>query len=435
MNERENGNCALPLNARQIRGIFADHVPGQLVIQLTDRCNGLCPQFGMRATETFRRSTLPVDEARRIIDAASERGFTVLSFTGGEPLLLLDDLCSLIKYAGRAGMRYIRTGTNGFFFSNPERSDFDTRIARIADALCEAPLRNLWISIDSADVAVHESMRGLPGVIKGIQKALPVFHERGLYPTANLGINRNIAGLWQRELSLHPSLNFRRASRGFYEYFSNAFSMFLDFVMDLGFTLVNTCYPMSVSSSGREELGAVYRAESADHVVSFTEQEKTLLFDALLSTIPTYRNRLRIFTPLSALHALARNYGGEPTVKYPCRGGIDFFFVDAKGDLYPCGYRGKENLGKLWNLNRSIHASNGKGLCTLCDWECFRDPSYLLGPFLSASRHPLRFASSIRDDKAFYSLWLDDLTYYKKCDFFDGRKPPRLPGTSFTSAD
>jgi MoaA/NifB/PqqE/SkfB family radical SAM enzyme len=46
----------------------------------------------MRATESFSRSSLKVDDVKRIIDAAAARGFSVLSFTGGEPLLVLDTL-------------------------------------------------------------------------------------------------------------------------------------------------------------------------------------------------------------------------------------------------------------------------------------------------------------------------------------------------------
>ena len=51
------------------------------------------------------------------------------------------------------------------------------------------------VSIDSADPKTHEEMRGLKGVIKGIEIALPILHKHGIYPVANLGINRNIAGL------------------------------------------------------------------------------------------------------------------------------------------------------------------------------------------------------------------------------------------------
>ena len=63
-------------------------------------------------------------DARRIIDAAVKKGVGALSFTGGEPFLYIDELVSLIDYAGKAGIEYIRTGTNGYIFLNSERTDF-----------------------------------------------------------------------------------------------------------------------------------------------------------------------------------------------------------------------------------------------------------------------------------------------------------------------
>jgi len=176
---------------------------------------------------------------------------------------------------------------------------------RMAESLAATPLRNLWISIDSAVPEVHEKMRGFPGVIRGIEKALPIFHQFGIYPSANLGINRNM--------------------------------------------------------------------------------------------------------------------GGESP--YPCLGGKDFFFIDARdGNTYPCGYRGHENFGKL--CDPQFGPPENPAPCRRCDWECFRDPSELFGPLLQARSDPLSLASEIRRDPLFYRLWIDDLRYYRACDWFDGRKAP-----------
>jgi molybdenum cofactor biosynthesis enzyme MoaA len=91
------------------------------VVQITDRCNARCPQCGMRVTESFARSTLATDAIKRMIDAAACRGVQAISFTGGEPLLDLPRLVELIRYAGDAGIPYIRTGTNGFMLTNREK--------------------------------------------------------------------------------------------------------------------------------------------------------------------------------------------------------------------------------------------------------------------------------------------------------------------------
>ncbi|MBE0582188.1 MAG: radical SAM protein, partial [Desulfofustis sp.] len=169
-------------------------LPGQLVLHYTNHCNGDCPQCGMRRSQAIERFKLGQDQVKRLIDTAAECGVQALSFTGGEPLLFLDDLVELIDYAGNAGIPFIRTGTNGFLFRDAQSPDFSRRIGRIAGKLAATKLYTFWISLDSADTDKHESIQGLKGVVKGIEKALPIFHEHGIYPAVNLGINRSTGG-------------------------------------------------------------------------------------------------------------------------------------------------------------------------------------------------------------------------------------------------
>jgi MoaA/NifB/PqqE/SkfB family radical SAM enzyme len=400
-----------------------NRIPGQLVIQFTDHCNGKCPQCGMRSTEIFDRSILPLDDVRRILDRAAQQGVKIVSFTGGEPLLHLKDLQIMIKYAGSAGIEFIRTGTNGFIFRDPERAHFMYRIKKVAESLAKTPLRNFWISIDSAVPAIHEAMRGFPGVVKGIEKALPVFHECGIFPSANLGINRNVGGVATGSLLRAEQARMEDHWRGFYLAYRTAFREFYRLVIDLGFTMVNTCYPMSIHEDGeRTSLKPVYAATSEESIVSFTPMEKGLLFKALLETLPEFKGRTRVFSPRSALYALYRASRGLPDASYPCRGGKDFFFIDAKdGNVYPCGYRGHENMGKYWELE--IHDRSGPGDCYRCEWECFRDPSELFGPLLQVLSNPLQLLNRWRQDPHFFHLWIDDLRYYRACGFFNGREP------------
>ena len=176
----------------KVATLLRGKVPGQLIVQFTDRCNARCPQCNMRASKSFSRSKLEVDCVKKIIDSAAKKGISAISFTGGEPLLFFQEIVLLLKYAKEAGIKYTRTGTNGFMFIDSGRKDYLSYIERIAEALAETGIYSFWISIDSSEPAIHESMRGLPGVIQGIEKALPVFRRYGIYPSANLGINRNI---------------------------------------------------------------------------------------------------------------------------------------------------------------------------------------------------------------------------------------------------
>lgn len=409
---------------RHAAGVFRGHLPGQLIIQMTDRCNAKCPQCGMRVTEKFKRSTLAMDDMKRSIDAAAERGFTAVSFTGGEPLLMLDELAELIRYAHTAGIPFTRTGTNGHLFLAPQSPRFKDRVHRMLDSLADTPLRNFWVSVDSAVPEVHETMRGFSGVIAGIERALPWFHEAGLYPSANLGINRNIGGDATCRLNENGFTSSESYHAVFYETFRQALREFYHFVIELGFTMVNTCYPMSLDTAGASDgLRAVYEATATDRVVRFTRHEKAMLFRVLLDTVPEYRHLVRIFSPRTSLLALYRQYTGDGPAPYACRGGVDFFFIDAQtGNAFPCGYRGADNFGRFWEMEPGAPFS--QPACTACDWECFRDPSELAGPFMQTFSDPLRILARFAGDRAYRKIWFEDLRYYRACRFFDGRRPP-----------
>ncbi|MBS4069267.1 MAG: radical SAM protein [Sulfurimonas sp.] len=392
--------------------------PGQLIIQYSDACNATCPQCELRVTSRFARSRIDMDDARRMIDAAARQGVQSLSFTGGEPLLYRKELIELIRHAEKAGIPFIRTGTNGSLFIQGNDRNWESRVTRLAEDLASTSLYTFWISIDSSDPQVHESMRGLPGVIRGIEKALPILHGYGIYPAANLGINRNVA-----DNGIRPKIVRAFEPDRFYDSFRNGFARFYEFVENLGFTIVNACYPMSVQTEENRQLTPAYGASSADRIVSFSGREKVQLFRALKDTIPRYRSRLRIFTPLSSLEMLCRFHAGDQEAGFPCRGGIDYFYVDAKtGDTYPCGFRGTENLGKFWDVD--LKRMREKPSCRMCDWECFRDPGELLGPLLEGVRSPIHTWRLLRKTEGGWRQWLGDLQYYRACNFFNGRIPP-----------
>lgn len=416
MSQRKN-----VISLSTIQRMLKGHIPGQLVIQLHSKCNARCPQCGMRATSDIERSKLEADDIKKILDAAAERGVKAVSFTGGEPLLYADEVVALIEHAESLGIDYIRTGTNGFMFRNSTSSDFEKRVTKLAESLARTKLYTFWISIDSAVPEMHEEMRGLPGVIAGIEKALPIFHAHGIYPAVNLGINRNIGGRYN--LHTDEGESDHHVSEKFYETFRSGFKRFFDFVLGLGFTMSNTCYPMSIEPDDTGNLHAVYTATSVDNIVNFTPQEKALLFRALFDTVPEYRSKLRIFTPRSSLYALVKHYSGEEFPSYPCRGGVDFFFVDsADAYTYPCGFRGSESMGHYWDPK--FTPVDEQPSCKACDWECFRDPSEMFGPFIDIFHQPLAVLKRFRNDKEYTRVWWDDWRYSYNCQFFDGRVPP-----------
>jgi len=394
---------------------FRGRAPGQLIIQYTDRCNAACPQCDMRMSADFARSTLPLDEARRAIDHAARNGVAALSITGGEPLLYLNEVTTLLRHASDAGILLTRTGTNGFLFANSRGAGFRTRVQRIAESLMRARLYTFWISIDSSDPETHEQMRGLPGVIEGIRRALPIFHEAGLYPSVNLGINRNVAGAeCPRFASAEQTCAF----------FRDALRRFYEMAIDLGFTTASACYPMSVPDRSPDGLVPVYQATSRSSIVDFSPAERGAIYRALHDTVAEYRPRIRIFSPRASLLALIRQHTtGSDQASAPCRGGIDYYFVDARrGHAFPCGYRGGDDLGPYWDLD--LKGRPPAATCRKCDWECWRDPSQLSETALLAVRSPWALIRRTIGDPLYARTWFEDLRYMAACDYFSGRVKP-----------
>ncbi|HVN71165.1 MAG TPA: radical SAM protein [Desulfomonilia bacterium] len=399
---------------RHAISLLGNRMPGQIVIQYTDECNASCPQCGMRKLNNYPRSKLSGRDCIRIIDAAARSGVMAISFTGGEPLLYLDEIVGLLGYASMMGIPYTRTGTNGYLFMDPDSPGFEERVSMAAQKLSESGLYTFWISIDSWNPVLHENMRGLPGVIEGIRKALPVFHRYGVHPSANLGISKAAADL--KGITVDDGM-------AYYAAFREGFRRFYDFAISLGFTIVNACYPMSVVEGEDQGLNAVYGATSTAGLMRFSDTERAQMFKALFDTIPEYRHRIRIFTPRCSLYSLYRDHRDNTSSAYPCRGGTDFFFIDARGgDTYPCGYRGRENLGKFWDLDMKTSRSGIP--CRACDWECFRDPSEMIGPLFPLLPLPSGILKKLHQDREFMRLWLEDWRYYRACGFFNCTKAP-----------
>ena len=414
------------LSLQTIRRTFLNAlIPGQLVIQLTDRCNATCPQCGMRVTEMFPRSRLGSAGIKRVLHSAAKQGIRMVSFTGGEPFLYLDDLIELINFAGKCGFTYIRTGTNGYLFRRCAEPGFTSRVTALAKRLAATPLRNLWFSIDSSVPSIHEQMRGFPGVMEGMAKALPIFHAHGIYPSANLGLNRNITAETAQLKPLGPDCS-KQEEQAFYQCFHRGLDQFYQALITLGFTMTSTCYPMSVDTNRSGDfLTPVYGATAADMVIRFNSKEKRLLYRALAASVARNRHRIRIVTPLYALQGLIREDQPGASTGYPCLGGHRYFFIDCKdGQTYPCGYRGQEPLGPFWQLSDQAITASRAYECQACDWECFRDPSELFGPIINGLSQPLSaLINSIRKRKdASARLWRADLRYAGASGFFHGRK-------------
>ncbi|WP_109124970.1 GTP 3',8-cyclase MoaA [Dyella sp. C11] len=140
-----------------------------LRISVMDRCNFRCPYCMPESTYgehfTFLRNDerLDFDEIERLCRLAATQGVSKLRLTGGEPLLRphLDELVARLRRLD--GITDLALTTNGLL------------LARHADALRDAGLDRVTVSLDTLDPALFHRMSGgrgaLDDVLAGIDAA------------------------------------------------------------------------------------------------------------------------------------------------------------------------------------------------------------------------------------------------------------------------
>ena len=113
---------------------------------LTDRCTGRCRHcsVGEQVKRPRRESHVPQEAAVRVIRELADmyEMQSVMTF-GGEPLLYPEVTCAIHRAAKEAGIPKRQIITNGFF------SRDETRIREVAQALADAGVNDVLISVDA----------------------------------------------------------------------------------------------------------------------------------------------------------------------------------------------------------------------------------------------------------------------------------------------
>ena len=156
-----------------------------LRISVTDRCNFRCPycmpreRFGEDHTFLPRRAFLSFEEIEKVVRACIPLGLDKVRLTGGEPLLR-PDLSDLVSRLSDLGIDIALT-TNG------------SLLRRNAQALAEAGLKRVTISLDAIDEEVHQQMSDSSVTVSQILDGIEAAREVGLSPIkVNCVIRRGV---------------------------------------------------------------------------------------------------------------------------------------------------------------------------------------------------------------------------------------------------
>jgi cyclic pyranopterin phosphate synthase len=147
-----------------------------LRISVTDRCNFRCPYcmpsevFGEHYAFLPRREVLSYEEIARLAAIFVELGARKLRITGGEPLLR-SDLPRLVEQLARLdGVEDLALTTNGYL------------LAGQAQALRDAGLRRVTVSLDALDPQIFGRMNGLDLPVARVLEGLEAAERVGLAP-------------------------------------------------------------------------------------------------------------------------------------------------------------------------------------------------------------------------------------------------------------
>jgi len=242
-----------------------------VTLAVTNRCNFHCWHCYNAGRS---QADLPLDALARLAGQLQALGAVMVTLTGGEPLLR-DDLEQIAAAFDRRSCLIL--GTTGWGLT-PDR----------ARRLRDAGVFALGISLDSADEAEHDRLRGKPGAFRAALDALRVARDCGLYPY--------VVSVATREF-LQP----------------DRFFPFLSFAGSAGALEVHLLEPSATGKlAGRPDVVL----EAAERQRIFDYQDQVAADD-----------RLPILSSFSYI---------ESPDAFGCGAGLTHIYIDGAGEVCPC---------------------------------------------------------------------------------------------------
>ncbi|WP_207541137.1 radical SAM protein [Sabulicella rubraurantiaca] len=294
-------------------------------VSVTNMCNATCDFCNFAHDKGFvtHRAWLDADRfADALTRLKQEAGVRFATFMGGEPLLhprILD----MIRTAAAMGVQPTLV-TNGWLL--PPK----------VQALADAGITTLFISIDAAEAEVHEANRGLKGVCARIREANAGLASRGVTTIASVAMTRLVT-------------DYRALAR---------------FVKELGFSAITFSYPR------RAALGSNSLVWSEDSdLVDMGVPELLAAFDGAEAA----REIIPVHNPRAGIADMRRRLSGQ-NERFVCHAGYKYFYLDWNYDLWRCE-DWKEPIAPVWEFTREKMVRDG---CQACTTDCYRDASIML---------------------------------------------------------
>ncbi|GGC48730.1 radical SAM protein [Chelatococcus reniformis] len=299
--------------------------PAVCNISVTNVCNATCDFCSFAHDKGLVTHRRWLDAARfgAALDLLHTRAnVRFLTFMGGEPLLH-PKIIDMARMASSAGIQATLV-TNGW------------NLLDKLDAIADAGVGTIFISIDSADPAVHEKNRGLKGVCARIKEANGRMAKRGMTPVASVVMSKLVT-------------DYRALGA---------------FLRELGFKAVTFSYPRKAAYGS----SSMVFSEDSD-IVDVSAEELIRSFAAA----DGIRDIIPVQNPRASMADMVRRLRGEKE-RFVCVAGYKYFYLDWNYDLWRCEAWDKP-MCSLWDFDGAQTIRDG---CQACMTDCYRDASVML---------------------------------------------------------
>ena len=327
-----------------------DRAPFLVIWETTQACDLACRHCRAEARPERDPAELTTEEARRLLDDVRRFGPIVFVFSGGDALKR-PDIVDLVRYGADLGLRMAIT---------PATTPLATR--EVLQALKDAGLSRLAVSLDGSTAAIHDEFRRVEGSFEHGLRILRTAQEVGLSTQVNTVIRRHNLDDVDELCALMGRLGIV-----FWEVF---------FLVPVG-----RARPEDVA--GAEDFEAVFH--------KLYDLSRTAPFDIKATAAPQYtrvvlqrqvaERRAREGSRLDGLtdgleHSLVDGIGRARGVN----DGDGFLFVSHTGEIYPSGFLpvsvGNVRTDDLVETYREAplllalrDRSNLKGKCSVCEYR------------------------------------------------------------------
>ncbi|MGC8663514.1 MAG: radical SAM protein [Thermoplasmata archaeon] len=145
--------------------------PLLIVWNITKQCNLKCLHCYANAGPLKHKDELTLEEKLNAVDQFDEAGVTMLSFSGGEPLIS-PDFWKLAEYASKKGM-YTTIATNGTLLTKTN-----------VEKLKNVGIKYVEVSLDAPEPKTHDMFRGVEGAWERTVEGIKNVVQSGAFDTA-----------------------------------------------------------------------------------------------------------------------------------------------------------------------------------------------------------------------------------------------------------